>query len=379
MTIGGVNFMAVRFVELAAILRVLLRGELDFPRLPMDRWLAAFFFGTFTIYSARTQELNFYQLGVAIDGLFIYASVRSFLRTREDIALFLAGASLLLVPLALTMLIESLTGRNLFSLQGGVPETPILRNGSYRCQGSFRHAITAGTVGATFAPLFVPALYHRKLWGLVGLLSCLVIVATSHSSGPLMALFTAAAATAAWPLRKHTRALRRSLVLALILLHLAMGRPVWFIFDRLSGIFGGDGWHRSNLIDQFLRHTNEWLLAGMPPENTATWAATQMPWGGVDVTNYYISVSLAGGISALILFLCVIISAFKALGSNLARFRDAGDSAEELATWCIGSCLVTHVVNLSAVLYWDQSYVVWYTHLALVSSFCSLSLKDPLS
>ena len=98
-------------------------------------------------------------------------------------------------------------------------------------------------------------------------------------------------------------------------MHLTMNAPVWYIFDRLSGILGGDGWHRSNLIDQFIKHFEEWWLMGMPFENTGDWAATVIASGGVDVTNYYVSIGIAGGLISLIFFLAVLKSCFGYVGT----------------------------------------------------------------
>jgi len=47
----------------------------------------------------------------------------------------------------------------------------------------------------------------------------------------------------------------------------------------------------------------------------------------------------------------------------------------ELFLWGIGSSLFTHIVNITAVTYWDQIFVIWYMTLALVSSITAYFLQ----
>ena len=45
------------------------------------------------------------------------------------------------------MILEHLTGRNVFSVFGGVPEFTVIREGKLRAQAAFAHAIVAGYGG----------------------------------------------------------------------------------------------------------------------------------------------------------------------------------------------------------------------------------------
>jgi hypothetical protein len=174
--------------------------------------------------------------------------------------------------------------------------------------------------------------------------------------------------------------IRRGIVAGVIGLHMVMKQPVWFIFDRVSGFIGGDGWHRSNLIDKFVKHFGEWWVAGMPIENTGDWAATKMPWGGVDVTDYYVSIGLNGGLVSLVVFIALLTACFKLLGKALQTIREQNPelnpSSLETMVWGAGCAVLGHVVNVSAVMYWDQSYVIWYLHLAVATSLASYCLKN---
>lgn len=380
--LAGVNFMAIRFIAVCALLRLLMRGELKsvvFGKI--DRWLIICLAAYPILMTARTGKLDPYSYAVTIDAWIAYFTFRAFLTDETEFRHFVRGFAILLVPFALFMTVESIRGVNMFAAMGGVPETPVLREGHYRCQGSFRVAITAGSLGATSVPWFVAfaLLKPRKIWPILGVISCIAIVLASHSSGPLMAACTALVGWMCWPMRRNMKWVRRGIVLVLVCLHLAMSKPVWFIFDRISGLIGGDGWHRSNLIDQFFRHWNEWLIAGMPIEATGSWAATQMPWGGIDVTNYYVSLGLGGGIIPLVAFIVMLVAVFRQVGRSLETAREnfsaAGDRTTELLLWGAGVTVCAHAVNLTAVQYWDQFYVIWYLHLAVAASLSGLVLS----
>ena len=371
--IFGFNFMAIRFVELTAFLRVLFRHELPAGKLlKMDRWLIAALVSYVVVFTLRTGEINKYQIGLMVDGLLVYFVFRGLFADWDDFRFFMKGAVVLLVPFAFLMEYESHVGRNLFAAMGGVPETPVFRTGHYRCQASFRHAITAGTVGATFLPLCVGFLSHKssRAWALLGVVACGTIVFASHSSGPLMAAMIAIAGWGCWRFRRKMYWVRRGIVATIIALHLAMSRPVWFIFDRISGILGGDGWHRSILIDRFLRNFGEWWFFGMPMSNTAEWAATVTKFGYVDMTNYYVSLGVNGGLISLVFFVGMLVYCLKQVGRGLRVVRDAGPemAIHEPILWGVGVVIVTHALNLLSVSYWDQSYVIWYLHLAAAAS-----------
>jgi hypothetical protein len=379
----GINFTAVRFVEIALLFRVL--AQQDYKRFHFARsdvWLLTFIFYCFFAVSARTFTIDMYSLGAAADASVCYLAVRCLLSTSEEIKFFLKCSAFLVVPFALAMLNEAKTGHNLFSIMGGVPVTPVFREGYYRCQASFRHSITAGTVGASFLPLFLSGVVEKswRFYAGIGIISTLAIVIASHSSGPLLSMIAAFAAWVVWPIRKRMRIIRWIIVLGILTLHMAMKAPVWFIFDRISGLIGGDGWHRSNLIDQFVKHFSEWWLLGMPIENTSGWAATVTKFGAVDVTNYYVSIGLVGGLIALILFFSLLKTCFSLVGRALSAVHQLEfekSKQVEFLLWGAGSAVLVHAVNLTAVSYWDQSYVIWYIHLAVAVStaVCVLELS----
>jgi hypothetical protein len=217
----------------------------------------------------------------------------------------------------------------------------------------------------------------KKLSATVGLLSALVIVYTSNSSGPLMGLFGGFVALLFWPWRRNMRAIRWGIAVALLCLHLLMKAPVWFLIARISDITGGDGWYRSELIDQFFKHFSDWWLLGT--SNTGDWMPTGLwdPKTGVitaDLTNQYVSAGVNGGLWSLFIYVLIIVRCFKQLGNAAKAVRPIFRN-EELILWGLGSTLFAHAFAIISVTYWDQMYVPWWGLLAIISGVTANIIK----
>src|SRR5260221_11153691 len=96
-----------------------------------------------------------------------------------------------------------------------------------------------------------------------------------------------------WPLRRDMRSVRWGIVAVLVGLHLAMKVPVWYIFSKMSDLTGGDGWHRSYLIEQFIKHFSDWWFVGT--SDTGDWMSTTLADGSADITNQYVAAGIIGG------------------------------------------------------------------------------------
>ena len=85
------------------------------------------------------------------------------------------------------MLYESATGYNMFKTLGGIKDSPVVREGAFRCQGAFRISITAGIFGATLVPVFA-GLYMAKIQrarAAVGIIAGLIITFTFKLQWPV--------------------------------------------------------------------------------------------------------------------------------------------------------------------------------------------------
>jgi hypothetical protein len=319
----------------------------------------------FTI-QRRTFGALVYQLGCSYDLLLSYFCFRIIFHDFDNFVGFLRGLAIILIPLTLFMAYESRTGRNVFSAFGGVPSISDIREGHYRCQAAFRSPITAGTLGTTLTPLIV-AFYHftkQRLLCLIALSSAILIIAFAHSSGPLLAFGAALFGFWFWRYRRFLKQALGMFVISIVILHMIMKAPVWFLMGRVSDIVGGGGWHRAEVIDQAINHFSSWWLFGTA--ETGDWLPTQLESGGADITNQFVSVGVTAGLLCLILFIYILVLCFKQIGTSMLK---AG-STEGLqrGCWCLGVGLFATIVNFFSVSYFDQIQVVWYMLLAIVAA-----------
>lgn len=370
--IAGLNFTMFRITIFFGLLRVFVRKEIFSIKFQMlDKLLIAYVITSAVAYiSLRggSSEAITNQLGFIYNSLFTYLVFRSLLRDQQDIYMVFKMIAFATVPLAISMLIEKITGRNLFSVFGGVPELTVIREGRLRCQGTFSHPILAGTFGATSLP-FMVALWFRgegERWiALLGLIATSVITVTSASSGPASTYIVVIIGMLMWYVRYHMRAVRWGILLSLISLHIVMKAPVWALIGKLSEVIGGTGWHRVALIDAAIDHFNEWWLVGT--DYTRHWMPTGVTWSEnhTDITNHFIGVGIHGGIISLIIFIAIIIYCFKKIGIKFKEnsFKNFFD---KFTLWCIGVVLLGHIASFTSVRYFDQIIVFWYLLLSLV-------------
>jgi hypothetical protein len=154
------------------------------------------------------------------------------------------------------------------------------------------------------------------------------------------------------------RAVRWGVVTFLLVAQLSMSSPVWFILNRTSGVLGGSGWHRAMLVDNFVRHFSEWCLVG-------TRANPDWGWSMWDVDNAYVGAGLSGGLLSFILFIAVLVYAFKGIGRARKRAEKYPD--ELRLVWVLGAALFANTVAFFGIVYFDQAVVAWYTLLAMIA------------
>jgi hypothetical protein len=300
------------------------------------------------------------QLGGLLGGLGMYLVLRFFIREDQDVYRVLKVLSIVAAINAAGMVYEHVRVQNLFGvLIGGVDSVPLIREGKIRSQGAFGHAILAGTFGAMLLPMFIVLWKtgRAKALAAVGVISAMIMVLTSASSTPLMAIFGVAVGILFWPLRKNMRIVRWALALTLLALHIVMKAPVWFLIARVDMVGGSASFDRANLIDVFIRHFGDWWLVGT--RDIGSWG-----WSMWDLSNMYVSQGESGGVLALIFFIAIITHSFSRIGK--AR-KSAVGRKREWSMWLIGVALYANVMAFFGVSYWDQTYVAWCTLLAIIS------------
>jgi hypothetical protein len=360
----GLNFTMIRLLLLCGFVRVFARGEVVGGKLePIDRAMIWWVLASIVTYTLlwRSTEAFVNRLGLAYDALGLYLLFRVLVRDVDDMRRVVVQFAWLVIPLAVSMLVEKSIGRNPFSALGGVPPETIVREGVLRCQGPFAHPILAGAFGSALLPLFLSLWSQRGVSGLLvlcAIVSSGVIVWTAGSSGPLMAAALGMIGWWLFTLRRQMRAVRWTLGLTILALHLAMAVPVWFLLARV-GVFGGStGYHRAILIDHAVHRFSEWWLVGT--QSTGHWGYYMF-----DITNQYVLVGVQGGLISLVLFVTIIVRCFAAVGRAVHEWGDAHRQAQKLA-WGLGVSLLVHAVNYISVPYFDQNIVNWYLLLAMI-------------
>lgn len=383
MTIGqqvnveSLSITMVRVIVLSGLVRVAVRRELFSFRLNMlDRLVLFYVLSAVIINTASRQTVTDFinRIGFAYNALGGYFLFRSLLRDIDDLKLATRFLVFVSVPLAIAMVVEKMTGNNVFAIFGGVPATSELRGATVRCQGPFRHPITAGTFGATqIAPYIALWVQPRaRKYALVGVLAASVIMLTPSSSGPLMTYILSLAGLAAWRFHKRLKVVIWGGLLAMVFVHLFMSAPIWFIIPRLSRIVGGTGYHRAQLIDQAIKHFSEWWLGGT--NFTAHWMPITLENNPnmVDITNFYLSQGLQGGIVQLGLFVAVLTCAFRYIGLPRRGGQGVGSASargvDDLFVWSLGIALFGHAISFMSVSYFDQLIFFFYLILAMISA-----------
>lgn len=364
--IAGLNFPMIRILTIAGWIRIMVWGELRRLKLnAIDKALIAWTISSVLIHALLWQTMQelINRLGHAYDAIGLYFLFRFLLRDMRDIKQVVRITAVLIVPLGAAMLLEKITGRNVFAVFGGVMQFTRIRDGSLRCQGPFAHPILAGTIGATLLPWFVALWWEGKQRVIAGLaiVAALMIVVTSASSGPALAALAGFAGLMMWFRRRWMRAIRWAILLGLAGAQLVMKAPVWWLIARADVFGGSTGWHRSWLIDTAMKHFSEWWLLGI--KDSSIWD----PMLG-DVTNQYLWEGFQGGLITMLLFILIIVICFRLVGLTVRRM----DGKEPLATrryvWAMGACLFAHVLNYLSISYFDQNFVLWFLLLSMIAT-----------
>lgn len=377
--IAGLNFSSIRILVFFSWVRMFIRQEAACIKFnEIDKALILWLLCGFTIYFLREQtvEALVNRLGFIYNGFGIYFMFRIFVKDQLDVERAIKTLALLSLPLAIALTVEKLTGQNLFSIFGGVSEYSWVRDGKIRAQGPFAHAILAGTFGAAMTPLSLGLIYKQgrdKIYGQIGFVAATLTVWCATSSVSLFSYVCGLVAMVMWRFRDKLRMIIISILLMLIMLHLIMKAPVWYLLSRAGEVMGGTGWHRAYLIDQAIAYFDEWWLLGTA--YTAHWFPYALPTypNQTDITNQFILQGVDGGLLTMIVFIAVLFKSFKAVG---IATRDQNDQLpnSKMLNWSLGACLMVMVVSFMGVTYFDQMIVVWYLLLAMIAQISINSL-----
>jgi hypothetical protein len=259
------------------------------------------------------------------------------------------------------MVREQLTLQNVFGLLGGTRIIPEIREGKIRSQSVFQHSLTAGTFAATLLPLFFLLWKNgkAKVMAVAGVVGCTVMTICSNSSTPLLGYVAGLLGVCLWPIRKKMKKVRWGIVIGLLALQLVMKAPFWFIIAHIDLTGGSSGYHRAELVDQFIRHFTDWWLIGT--RDAPTWG-----WDMWDQQNQFVDVGESGGLAALVLFIVMISRCYARIGK--ARKLVEGRRRQEWLFWFLGAALFANLAAFFGVNYFDQVKVSWFLLLCMISA-----------
>lgn len=365
--IAGADFDFLRIMVVFGFTRLIFKKEyVSFVWTTLDKavifWIVSSIF--FFIMRVGSISAMINRLGFGFDAIGMYFVFRCLIRTWHDIETIIFGLLLISTPLSILFVLENRTGRNLFSIFGGISEITMVRDGRLRCQGAFSHPILAGCFWVSLMPLFASYWWKSpkdRAWAIIGLVASLTIVICCASSTPLMGVIVAIIGGVFFCFRGWMRPIRWGVLLALVVLHVIMNAPVWHLISRISAIGGSTGWHRYNLINQAINNFDDWWFSGCSGYTVAGWGV----FAG-DVTNQYIAEGVNGGFFAMCLFVVVVSIAFREIG-HLWRLQ-VPNIYRLAISWSLGVSLYVHCVNFIGVSYFGQIWIVWYLLLAVIGS-----------
>jgi hypothetical protein len=368
--IGPFHFTVIRLLIAVGVVRVVAKGERIVGRLQAMDWLMILWgiWGVLaSVFHEKPMEMMVFMMGLAYDGLGLYFLMRIFIEDTQTVMLLAKAVVILLIPVALEMVSEKLTGHNAFSALGYVNDEVTVRHGKLRAQGPFAHAILAGTAAAVCMPLALLMWRRERLFALLGLAVPGVMILTSASSGPIMTAAASFGALGLWRFRRWLPLIRWGCVGMLIVLNFIMHDPVYYLLARIDLTGSSTGWHRAALIGASIEHLDEWWLGGT--DYTRHWMPTGVYWTQkhTDITNHYLKMGVDGGLLLMFLFMGTVVAGFSAVSRTLKAMEDEPEEKRWMI-WMLGSILFGHAVTFLSVSYFDQTIVLFYLVLAAIGS-----------
>lgn len=378
----GLTFTMIRMLVLFGWARMFVKR--DFFTLKLNEvdmifavWVSFAVFNYILLYFNSDAVIN--RLGFAFDAIGIYFIIRFLTSDMEDIKVITLTLSVFAIVMAAFMIIEQVSGRNIFSIFGGVPEFSVIRDGAIRCQGPFGHPILAGTFGVVVLPYSLTLLLYneknRIVLGIVCAISATLMTILSSSSGPFLAYLFVFMGLAAWVIRGYLKPILWGSLLCVIVLHVFMNAPVWYLIGRASELVGGMGWHRSELINQAIGRIDEWWLIGTTQTDHWMRYSPKISEHMMDITNQYIYEGVNGGLITLASFIAVIAFCFRKVGKEIKSYRSKN---QDKMIWCLGVSLLGHVVSFLSVTYYDQMNAIYYLSVALIASIPYIAEEEGL-
>lgn len=360
--VGGADLTPIRALIFFGVIRLLVRTEFRSVRwqtidVLFILYVLCGFFAYASLYEFEAAAVirrcgELYTYG----GL--YFLFRCWLRDREDVTSFAKCLAAIAIPCGVFFAAEWLTAWNVFSVFGGVRAITWVREGRLRCQGAFPHPILAGCFWAGAFPIVLSLVWQgrvSRLLAVLGLAGSLLVIAACNSSTPLLGMVAVAVAALLFPVRSHVRYVQAASIISLVIIHFIREKPVWHLLARVNVMGGSTGWHRYFLIDNAIKNFGEWWLLGT--KSTAHWGHMMY-----DMTNQYLLEGVRGGVLSMVLFIAVLVCAFRQIGALIHDPR--ADRPALIQGWLVGASLFCHAWIFFSVSYFGQVPAIYWSTIA---------------
>lgn len=368
MIIAGANFPFFRILVILGVLRTRANKPIErnyFDRL-MFAWAIWTFFASFFHEFSPGSGPKFI-FGKIIDLYGSYYIFRRNISDSDDIKHVARWTFFVMFPVAISMIVEQVAYHNVFSVLGGIPVVPAIRDGRIRAQGSFSHPILAGSIGAACFPLAVALWKDSKLISLISMSVAVVIVIASASSGPIMSIVFASVALGFWHFKHHFSKLKYIALTTYVGLSIVMSRPPYYVMSMIDLTGSSTGYHRAMLIEQSLKYLNEWWLFGT--DRTVHWMPNQgrISEYHTDVTNYYLAFGVSAGLPAMLIVITVVLRSASKVG-KIANDQTV-PKEHRFTIWCVGAMLFANAATSMSVAFFGQATVFFWFAVGVLAGY----------
>jgi hypothetical protein len=203
----------------------------------------------------------------------------------------------------------------------------------------------------------------------LGLIVSMTIIICCASSTPILGIIFGLIGACMFPLRRAMRWIRWGILIGFCLFQLLSDKPAWRLLANIDIVGGSTGYYRYQLVDQAVKHIDEWWQMGGLIDTTK-WSPEL-----IDDTNYFLVLGLQGGLPLLAAFLIVLSLAFGIVGR---MWRRAGSNRPDvIAAWALGVAIFIHIMSFFSVTYFGQIVMLWNLTLAMVGSLLPLKSLKP--
>ena len=386
LSVGTIDIFVSRIVVVMLFLRCLSDSRLqkNFKWSRLDRVVLLsmiVYVGTYCL-AAQTSKAIENRGGFLLDTWFAYMVVRYIVVDRSTLVTVIKGIAIVLVPLAILGIVESVTHWQPFApLIRFCPwVTPLilgqsvqqLRFGYARAVGPFSHSILFGCGFAIFLPLIF-YLRREKGWrNAAYVLSGLALLGalSSMSSGPWVMVMVVVTFLAIEERKHWFKPMLKLFVLGCLLIEVISNRHFYHVLaTRIANPVGGSGWHRARLIDLAIEHFDEWWFLGYG-ERDPGWGPQLGQASFTDVTNEFILAGVSYGILGLIALCVVLATAFRCL---IRIQKEQPDPKLVSLSWALFSILIAIVVTWMSVSFFGQLMPLFYFVLGSIGSIDHIS------